>query len=75
MVLRISHSDPRAKLRRTMDIINNKYTKTVLMVIVIAVIVWLGSLLLDKMGGHINGGVGVGSVSTSFSAGTVQRSN
>lgn len=43
-----------------MDILNNKYVKLVIIIVVVLVVLWLGCIILDKIGGHAHIGAGVG---------------
>jgi hypothetical protein len=55
-----------------MKIFENKYVQTAIIITVVIVILWLACLLIDKLGGHLNGGFGVGSFDTNFKIGTTK---
>lgn len=43
------------------NLLNNKYVQFVVIVVVVLVILWLGCIILEKIGAHFNVGAGVGS--------------
>ena len=52
-----------------MDILNSRWVRTIIIIVVVCVAFWLGGMVLEKIGGHFNLGLGVGNAGFGFNIG------